>query len=388
MKSNRRWLKSAVLSLWVFALMSSANASRINDDQEPPKRQRSSKSSKNDVEQNKQSTSKKRRAKKQGFIAIVDENARRTETQFPDFDKFPKDLFWTNLAPSLEYPDIINLGKLSKAMKINMSHMKKWYFEHATSLLKNNGVKSIPLESLQQIISFHVPLIEADIPFKAPVIEDCSDHLLLEVRTMRNSLKHYAQRMERGYHLAHLYYFPKDLSPLLEGLNKLNLSRLGLGELPNCIGQLVNLESIEVARNKLTSLPPGFSRLKRLKSFKAWNNRFTSFPVVLLNCKSLEVLDLGGNVLSSLSENIGKLQGLTKLMLSHNQLTTLPKEISACDKLEVLYLRRNPLLKSLPESMKHMSSLEIIYLYGTPFNRGSNLIREMDIDWVWLNKGR
>lgn len=74
--------------------------------------------------------------------------------------------------------------------------------------------------------------------------------------------------------------------------------------LPESIGNLVNLRSLEVSHNELTSLPESIGNLINLTS-----------------------LHFGTNKLTSLPESIGNLRNLMGLYVSDNELTSLPESI-------------------------------------------------------------
>ena len=92
-----------------------------------------------------------------------------------------------------------------------------------------------------------------------------------------------------------------------------------LTKLPPEIGQLTNLQSLDLRRNQLSSLPPEFGQLT-----------------------NLQTLDLTFNQLSSLPPEIGQLTNLQTLDLTFNQLSSLPPKIRQLPNLKKLDLRRNP----------------------------------------------
>jgi internalin A len=120
----------------------------------------------------------------------------------------------------------------------------------------------------------------------------------------------------------------------------LDLSTLGLTQVPPEIGKLTALTQLALHNNQLTSLPPEISQLT-----------------------ALQVLDLRNNQLTSLPPEIGQLSALTELWLNNNQLTSLPPEIGDLKKLERLTLERNKLV-SLPERLKDLVNLKELTLHG------------------------
>jgi len=87
----------------------------------------------------------------------------------------------------------------------------------------------------------------------------------------------------------------------------LQLSRLGLAVLPEAIGQLTGLTTLDLSGNQLTALPEAIGQLT-----------------------ALTTLDLSSNRLTVLPDAIGQLAGLITLDLSRNpQLSDPPPEVIA-----------------------------------------------------------
>ena len=88
----------------------------------------------------------------------------------------------------------------------------------------------------------------------------------------------------------------------------------------------------------------------------------TSLPESIGNLTDLVTLDLGHNDLTSLPLSIGKLRSLTHfLYLSHNQLKSLPKTISELSNLKYLNITHNQ-FTILPESICHLANLRELRL--------------------------
>jgi Leucine-rich repeat (LRR) protein len=123
-------------------------------------------------------------------------------------------------------------------------------------------------------------------------------------------------------------------------LKRLDLSELGLNELPKEIGQLKNLELLFAYDNRLKSLPKEIGQLKNLKELYLSYNQLTDLP-----------------------KEIGELKKLEYLNVSRNQLKTLPREIGNLNKLKIFFARNNHLTKSeLPQEIKnlHIITIDII----------------------------
>lgn len=79
-----------------------------------------------------------------------------------------------------------------------------------------------------------------------------------------------------------------------ETKTSLDLSNLGLSELPREIGLLTHLIELDISGNWLTDLPEEIRQLKNLKRLNLSNNLFTSLPE-LSQLPNLESVELDAN---------------------------------------------------------------------------------------------
>jgi leucine-rich repeat protein SHOC2 len=136
-----------------------------------------------------------------------------------------------------------------------------------------------------------------------------------------------------------------------------------LTTLPESIGQLTNLESLEIRHNRLISLPESIGLLTNLDSLELWNNRLISLPESIGRLTNLTLLDLQHNQLTTLPESIGQLTSLNYIELGNNQLTSLPDSFKNLTNLQSLQLSDNQ-FKSVPESIGKLTNLKWLDLDG------------------------
>src|SRR4028118_1290273 len=120
-----------------------------------------------------------------------------------------------------------------------------------------------------------------------------------------------------------------------EKLTQLDLSGLGLEELPPGIGKCTQLETLLLGKwheekkawvgNKLTEFPDAVLQLTNLKILNLSSNQITSIPEAIGQLSNLTRLDLWGNQMTSIPEAIGQLSNLTQLSLGRNQITSIPE---------------------------------------------------------------
>jgi hypothetical protein len=145
----------------------------------------------------------------------------------------------------------------------------------------------------------------------------------------------------------------------------LNLSNKEIQDLPSEIGQLHNLESLQINFNQLSSLPSEIGQLKNLISLGIISNNLVQLPPEIGLLSNLEYLHVGGNQLNVLPSEIGKLSNLETLILIKNKLSELPSEINQLRKLQYLNLELNPIPIPVEIVYKKRPSIILDYYFSS-----------------------
>ena len=148
-----------------------------------------------------------------------------------------------------------------------------------------------------------------------------------------------------------------------ENSTTLDLSFLGLAELPPEIRQLTSLTHLDLTDNELSTLPPEIRQLTSLTQLNLMSNQLNTLPPEIGQLTSLTQLSLNANQFSTLPPEITQLTSLTYLNLSHNELSTLPPEITQLTSLTELNLMGNQ-LSTLPPEIRQLTSLTQLDLSG------------------------
>jgi internalin A len=147
------------------------------------------------------------------------------------------------------------------------------------------------------------------------------------------------------------------------GARELVLSHLKLSTLPEVIGQLSQLQKLDLSGNQLSTLPGAIGQLAQLQELYLHGNQLSALPEAIGQLSQLQELDLSRNQLSALPEVIGQFSQLQKLNLYSNQLSTLPEVIGQFSQLQELRLSGNQ-LSTLPEAIGQLSKLQVLRLSG------------------------
>ncbi|KAI4327869.1 hypothetical protein L6164_020281 [Bauhinia variegata] len=148
-----------------------------------------------------------------------------------------------------------------------------------------------------------------------------------------------------------------------KGTRELNLKSKLMDQvdwLPDSIGKLSSLVTLDLSENRIMALPSTIGGLSSLTRLDLHSNRISELPDSLGEILSLVYLDLGGNQLSLLPASLGRLVRLEELDLSSNQLSVLPDSIGSLVNLKKLNVETND-LEELPHSIGHCSSLRELH---------------------------
>jgi Leucine-rich repeat (LRR) protein len=136
--------------------------------------------------------------------------------------------------------------------------------------------------------------------------------------------------------------------------------------LPEEMGELTSLETLNLTSSTIESFPHSIGKLKNLKNLQLRHTKYLStLPEVIGDLSSLEKLDLDDSNIASLPSSIGRLKNLENLDLRNTRhLSGLPEEIGELTRLETLTLCFSAIV-SLPPSIGKLKNLKRLYLSYT-----------------------
>uniref|UniRef100_M1B2C8 Leucine-rich repeat-containing protein n=1 Tax=Solanum tuberosum TaxID=4113 RepID=M1B2C8_SOLTU len=171
---------------------------------------------------------------------------------------------------------------------------------------------------------------------------------------------------------------PTTIGGLLS-LQKLDLHSNKIVELPDCIGDLLNLVYLDLSGNNLKLLPASFARLAHLQELDLSSNMLSVLPETIGSLVSLKKLIVETNDLEELPHTIGQCTSLKELRVDYNHLKALPEAVGRIESLEILTARSignlelleeldmsNNQIRVLPDSFRMLSSLRVLKTDGNP----------------------
>jgi GTPase SAR1 family protein/CHAT domain-containing protein len=202
------------------------------------------------------------------------------------------------------------------------------------------------------------------------------------VKTIRNKLSVLPREIGQLYQLEELQVVGNQLQELppeivqLTSLQSLSLGGNNIQELPPEIVQLTSLQSLSLGGNNIQELLAEIVQLTSLQSLNLWNNKLQELPAEIVQLTSLQSLHLGGNNIQELPAEIVQLTSLQSLHLGGNNIQELPAEIGQLTSLQSLHLGGNN-IQELPVEIGQLTSLQFLNLWNNKLQELPPEIRQL-----------
>jgi internalin A len=175
---------------------------------------------------------------------------------------------------------------------------------------------------------------------------------------------------------------------LLTNLSELFLDRNQITHIPEAIGLLTNLSELFLDRNQITHIPEAIGLLTNLSELFLDRNQITHIPETIGNLSNLTGLWLGGNQITVIPEAIGLLTNLTGLWLDSNQITHIPEAIGLLTNLIVLRLDSNQ-ITVIPEAIGNLTNLTELWLHNNQITVIPEMIGNLtNLTELWLDNNQ
>jgi Leucine-rich repeat (LRR) protein len=149
-----------------------------------------------------------------------------------------------------------------------------------------------------------------------------------------------------------------------------------LTELPEEIGKLKNLTTLNLSNNRISKTLDAIAEFKNLTTLNLSGNKISEIPDVISESKNLTYLYLNGNQISEIPDLISELKNLTYLYLNGNQISKIPSAIAGLKNLRRLYLSGNK-ISEIPDAIAELKNLTYLYLNGNQMSEIPDVIAEL-----------
>ena len=161
---------------------------------------------------------------------------------------------------------------------------------------------------------------------------------------------------------------------------KLDLTNCSISAIPTSISKLKSLETLHLARNRISTLPNELCSLENLSYLRLYNNRtLVSLPENLGNLVNLELLDIAGTKVQQFPASIGKCNNLKHITANACNIQSIPTEIAGCRSLSYVNLGANK-IDIIPKEIASCTNLKNL-------NLSSNNIQVIPLElcsMIWL----
>ncbi|XP_008309034.1 leucine-rich repeat-containing protein 28 [Cynoglossus semilaevis] len=154
---------------------------------------------------------------------------------------------------------------------------------------------------------------------------------------------------------------PDNLAQKLPNLIELYLHSNNIVIIPEAIGNLARLQSLDLSNNALQLLCPEIGRLRSLRHLRLSNNQLKCLPPAIGDLLELETLDVSMNQLMSLPERLHRCLSLQSLTADHNLLSHIPRQLCCLHRLNQLSMAANQ-LTFLPLDLGRSRELQFVFV--------------------------
>lgn len=149
-----------------------------------------------------------------------------------------------------------------------------------------------------------------------------------------------------------------------------------LEELPGDIGDLVDLESLEIVADAMVELPESFQNLGGLNVLELVVPSLRELPAGIVKLQGLAELELTGTAFETMPREIFELKGLVALTMLYGALVELPAELARLDRLGRLELVANE-IRTLPD-LSGLPQLKVLDLNQNPIQSIHPSVTELE----------
>ncbi|TXT57277.1 MAG: hypothetical protein BAJALOKI2v1_490002 [Promethearchaeota archaeon] len=177
-------------------------------------------------------------------------------------------------------------------------------------------------------------------------------------------------------HFFRIPFIPQEIGEL-EFLRTLEISENDIKSLPKSVQNLTQLREINLKLNKIQKFPLSITKTKSIEKINFSFNFIDTIPQKIEDLEKIEYLNLKHNQIEKIPSELGQLGNLKFLDLSYNEIKYIPDEIGDLQNLSYLKLSHNRLMK-IPHSIENLRSLKLLDLSYNNIREVPNIFHNLD----------
>ncbi|MDD2871719.1 MAG: type II secretion system protein GspG [Candidatus Gracilibacteria bacterium] len=156
----------------------------------------------------------------------------------------------------------------------------------------------------------------------------------------------------------------------LTKLKLLKINNTGINSFPTGVDNIISLTDLNISGNSISIIPTTIGNLTNLVNLELNTlPSVTSIPSTIGNLTKLNILSIDETGISTLPTSIGNLINMQSLMIDYNNsLTSIPSEIGNLVNMDTLNITNNPNLTTIPSSIGSLTNLQYLYLSDNNLN--------------------
>lgn len=249
--------------------------------------------------------------------------------------------------------DIVALGKME-------------IISSASNLYSNISYSNENIKELKADKKVDIQINPMALPDIDPVTNPASDNWLTQQIAKKVNKDNTSDLTQEDFNkISDFYSIKSDINEIPKEIGNLfNLEGINLGsnqieEIPKELFNLSKLEYLLLGDNQIKEIPKEINSLINLKTLYLNKNQISEIPIELFDLINLKNLNLSCNNLNSIPNEVSNLTNLTNLNCSYNQINEISEEISKLINLVEMYFNGNNIAE-IPNGIGNLSNLKIL----------------------------
>lgn len=145
--------------------------------------------------------------------------------------------------------------------------------------------------------------------------------------------------------------------------------------IPDNIGNLTSLNSLDITYPALTELPCSIGRLSNLVDITVHQSSLTALPHTLKDLSNLRNFFLRGSQIMQLPEGFEQLVNMRLFSLVSTRMEVFPHQVLALNNIDTLFIKAN--INTTPDDIKNMACLKYLSIFSQAEGANFPVLRDL-----------